>query len=84
MWMGWSLRPNLCGNGIGQNFIEKCISELILLKQYYIKDIFLKVYSWNTRAIKVYEKIGFVHYDKFIRIENGKTTEYSIMKLELK
>lgn len=84
MWVGWSLRPDLCGLGIGKDFVRKCISRLIVLKKHYTKDIFLKVCSWNTRAIKVYEKLGFVHYDKFIRIENNKHTEYSIMKLSVK
>lgn len=84
MWVGWSLRPNLCGNGVGESFVRKCIIELTTLKKYCMKDIFLKVYSWNTRAIKAYEKAGFAHYDNFIRIENGKSTEYTIMKIEIK
>ncbi|MCH1959842.1 GNAT family N-acetyltransferase [Romboutsia hominis] len=84
MWVGWALRPNLCGSGIGQEFVKKCIVELIALKKHYMKEIFLKVYSWNTRAIKVYKKVGFVHYDKFIRVENGEDTEYIIMKMDIK
>ncbi|UOW66782.1 GNAT family N-acetyltransferase [Paraclostridium bifermentans] len=83
MWVGWSLRPSLCGSGIGQNFVTKCIMELVKLKKHYIKDIYLKVYSWNTRAIKTYEKAGFVHYDKLVRVEDGKTAEYSIMKMNI-
>ncbi|MGL6105037.1 hypothetical protein [Romboutsia sp.] len=41
----------------------------------------LKVYTWNTRAIKTYEKVGFVQYDKLVRVEDGKATEYSLMKM---
>lgn len=78
MWIGWSLRPDLCGKGIGQRFIRKCINEL---KRHYGKDIFLKVYSWNTCAINVYEKSGFIYYDEFRRIENGKSIKYVVMKL---
>ncbi|MDU6482961.1 MAG: GNAT family N-acetyltransferase [Paeniclostridium sordellii] len=81
MWIGWSLRPDLCGKGIGQRFVRKCINELIELKRHYRKDIFLKVQSWNTRAIKVYEKSGFIYYDEFRRIENGKPIKYIVMKL---
>ncbi|MGL5753739.1 MAG: GNAT family N-acetyltransferase [Paraclostridium sp.] len=83
MWVGWSLRPNLCGSGIGQSFVRKCIIELIELKKYYMKDIFLKVYSWNARAIKAYEKVGFTHHDNFIRVENSKSTEYTIMNMKI-
>ncbi|MRZ79933.1 GNAT family N-acetyltransferase [Paeniclostridium sordellii] len=81
MWIGSSLRPDLCGKGIGQRFVRKCINELIELKRHYRKDIFLKVQSWNIRAIKVYEKSGFIYYDEFIRIENGKPIKYVVMKL---
>lgn len=49
----------------------------------YLKDILLKVYSWNTRAIKTYEKPGFVECDKLVRVEAGKTTEYSLMKMNI-
>ncbi len=81
MWVGWSLKPNLCGNGIGQGFVIKCINELILLQKHCVKEIFLKVCSWNNRAIKVYEKAGFMHYDRYLRVENSKPTEYIIMKM---
>lgn len=84
MWVGWSLRPDLCGNGTGQDFVKKSIVELISLKKQYVKDVFLKVYNWNTRAIKVYKKVGFVHYDEFIRVENGEDAQYIIMKLDIK
>ncbi|MEF9992247.1 MAG: GNAT family N-acetyltransferase [Peptostreptococcaceae bacterium] len=79
MWVGWSLRPDLCGNKTGIDFVNKCISELIRLKKHYMKDIFLKVINWNTRAIRVYEKLGFIFYDKLTRLENNKLSEYSIM-----
>ncbi|WP_346947845.1 GNAT family N-acetyltransferase [Clostridium sp.] len=84
MWVGWSLRPDLCGNRIGKDFVKKCINELIILKKHYKKDIFLKVISWNTRAIKAYEKSGFIYYDKLIRFENSKPAEYCIMKMNIK
>lgn len=81
MWIGWSLRPDLCGQGIGVEFTKKCIDELIEINKHNDKDIYLKVANWNTRAIKTYEKLGFVHHDKLIRLENNKITEYIIMKM---
>lgn len=80
MWVGWSLRPELCGKGIGKDFVKKCIDELINIKNYKYNYIFLKVASWNARAIKVYEKLGFIKYDKLVRLENNTYTEYLIMR----
>lgn len=82
MWVGWSLRPDLCGQGIGREFANKCINELIELNKHHNKDIFLKVGNWNTRAIKTYEKLGFVHHDKLTRLENNNLIEYIIMKIQ--
>lgn len=81
MWVGWSLRPDLCGKGIGVTFVKVCIDELLNMNKQFYKNIFLKVVNWNTRAIKVYEKSGFVHYDKLIRLEEYILTEYLIMKM---
>ncbi|MGL4913398.1 MAG: GNAT family N-acetyltransferase [Romboutsia sp.] len=80
MWVGWSLRPDLCGKGTGKDFVKKCIDELISIKKYSGDNIFLKVISWNTRAIKVYEKLNFIKYDKLARLERGTYVEYHIMK----
>lgn len=80
MWVGWSLRPDLCGKGIGTDFVKKCIDELISIKEYSGDHMFLKVTNWNTRAIKVYEKLDFTKYDKLVRLENGNYVEYLIMK----
>lgn len=80
MWIGWSLRPDICGKGMGKVFAKKCIDELINIKKYCGKHIYLKVANWNTRAIKVYEKLGFVQEDKLVRLENENYIEYIIMK----
>lgn len=67
MWVGWSLRPELCGKGYGSYFVDRCINELVRLKKYDNKYIFLKVIDWNQRAIKSYEKIGFRYYKSIVR-----------------
>ncbi|MGL5717843.1 MAG: GNAT family N-acetyltransferase [Paraclostridium sp.] len=84
MWVGWSLRPNLCGIGIGKDITIKCINELIRSKDYQNKYIFLKVTDWNTRAIKTYMRLGFVSCDKFTRVENENSINYLIMRKEIK
>lgn len=80
MWVGWSLKPDLCGSGIGDLFIKKCIDELISLKKYSGEYIFLKVVDWNNRAIKAYEKAGFMYYRNTERKEDDKLVRYFIMK----
>lgn len=83
MWIGWSLKPDLCGKGIGKEFVDKCINEIIELKKYNKNEVFLKVINWNKRAIRTYEKSGFKYYDKLIRTEDNKSSEYFIMKIDI-
>lgn len=80
MWVGWALKPELCGNGIGNLFIKKCINELIRLNKYNREDIFLKVVDWNKRAIRVYEKVGFIYHESTVREEEDRLVRYCIMK----
>lgn len=81
LWVGWSLNPQLCNNGEGHLFIEKCLSEIIRIKEF-DGDIFLKVVAWNKRAIKAYEKAGFTYYET-IKDEiaySDKLEEFFVMK----
>ncbi len=80
MWVGWALKPELCGSRIGDLFIKKCINELIRLNKYNREDIFLKVVDWNKRAIRVYEKVGFIYYESTVREEDDRLVRYCIMK----
>jgi [ribosomal protein S18]-alanine N-acetyltransferase len=65
MWVGWSLAPSLCNQGNGCSFIQKCIFELCKIKEYK-GEILLRVAAWNERAIKSYEKAGFVYEETII------------------
>lgn len=71
LWVGWSLAPSLCGKSNGSLFVTKCVREIRKIKQYN-SDIFLRVAASNQRAIKAYQKAGFV-YVKTIQDEVAYT-----------
>lgn len=54
------LRPDLTGKGLGLDFVSACIDFLIEHYDYEGETIKLVVQNFNKRAIKVYERIGFV------------------------
>ncbi len=65
--IGLGLNPLLCGNGLGSEFLMECIS--FGKQRFNASNIRLTVASFNQRAIKVYERIGFnyslsVHHSK--------------------
>ena len=55
--IGLGLNPILCGNGFGSEFLEEAIS--FIKQKFNINYYRLTVASFNQRAIKVYERIGF-------------------------
>ena len=82
MWVGWSLAPELCGCGNGAAFVEKCVEELRKIKNHTGK-ILLRVAAWNQRAIKAYQKAGFV-YVETIQDEiaySGHMEDFWVMEL---
>jgi ribosomal-protein-alanine N-acetyltransferase len=55
--IGLGLRPDATGQGRGAAFVE---SGLALARERYHPALFrLYVYSWNRRAIRVYDRVGF-------------------------
>ncbi|KGX88299.1 GNAT family N-acetyltransferase [Pontibacillus marinus] len=79
--IGLGLRPDLTGNGEGQYFLEQGID--------YVKDSFspqkltLSVATFNERAIKVYERVGFKKVQAFMQDTNGSTFEFVKMEYEV-
>ena len=71
LWVGWSLAPEYCGKGNGHLFVQKCVEQIRQKKQYK-GDIYLRVAATNKRAIKAYQKAGFV-YDSTIQDEVAYT-----------
>lgn len=49
-----------------------------------LKDIYLKVFSSNPRAIHCYKKVGFIEYDieKNVKELDGKKVDEISMKLK--
>ncbi len=57
IFFGIGLRPDFCGKGIGNIILLDSLKEI--KKRYPNFIIFLEVRSWNKRAIRAYEKVGF-------------------------
>jgi len=65
------------GKGFGQAIIQALIS--YSLKELHATTISLNVYTWNTGAIKCYEKVGFVlNGDHFTTVKVGEEVWQSV------
>jgi [ribosomal protein S18]-alanine N-acetyltransferase len=63
--LGLSLRPDLCGGGIGPAFVSLLVREAKRRKP--SDEIDLEVLIWNHRAKRAYEKAGFRLTDTYER-----------------
>ena len=55
--IGLRLRPDLCGQGLGESYVKAGLS--FGREQYQAERFRLSVAAFNQRAIKTYEKCGF-------------------------
>jgi len=70
------------GKGIGTELMNKLIEYgFNNLKK---ERIILNVYSWNTGAIKCYEKVGFSQTDKPIKLVKVGNEEWETIEMEKK
>lgn len=76
--IGIGLKPICCGKGLGSIVMDLLKKECF--NRYKDKKIVLEVRSFNTRAIKCYEKAGFKRIDTLIR--NTPTGEDEFIKME--
>ena len=60
LWIGWSLSPLYCGQGRGHLFVGKCMEQIRKMRSYK-GTLYSRVAAWNQRAIKAYQKAGFVY-----------------------
>ena len=58
LWVGWSMAPELTGQGNGAVFVKRCVQEIRRVKDH-TERILLRVSARNKRAIKAYQKAGF-------------------------
>lgn len=74
---GLGLKPELTGKGNGEKFL---ISGLQFIKEEYDKsDIQLVVAAFNERAIKVYERVGFIKGQPFKSKVSGQEIDFLVM-----
>jgi ribosomal-protein-alanine N-acetyltransferase len=55
--IGLGMRPDLTGKGLGQAFVDAGLA--FAREHFHPQQFLLLVYSWNARAIRVYERAGF-------------------------
>ncbi|MGD7022365.1 GNAT family N-acetyltransferase [Rossellomorea vietnamensis] len=80
--IGLGMKPELTGNGLGLEFFQQGIE--FALEQYGPAELFLSVAAFNQRAIKVYQKAGFIPVKTFIQDTNGSSFEFVRMKFNPK
>lgn len=80
--IGLGMKPELTGKGLGLAFFKEGIK--FALQQYQTADLFLSVAAFNQRAIKVYQKAGFVPVKTFMQDTNGSRFEFVRMKFNPK
>ena len=66
-WLSLGLRPDLTGQGLGEGFVLECIRHAISRYKLTKHTIKLAVALFNRRAIKVYQRAGFIEINKTIR-----------------
>ncbi|MCR1898862.1 GNAT family N-acetyltransferase [Irregularibacter muris] len=79
--MGLGIKPELTGKGLGQKFLLEILN--YIYKNHSAKIIRLGVASFNHRAKKVYEKVGFRQTKIYEQATNGSVYEFIEMKKEL-
>lgn len=78
--IGLGIKPEYTGKGNGETFIRLIMT--YVQKNYQISTICLSVASFNHRAQKVYEKIGFRRTREFMQETNGSTYRFIEMTYE--
>jgi ribosomal-protein-alanine N-acetyltransferase len=66
-WLSLGLRPDLTGQGLGEEFVSESVNYAISRYELIKHTIRLHVAVFNQRAIKVYQRAGFIETDRTIR-----------------
>lgn len=77
--IGLGMRPDLCGRGLGYEFIIKGIEFAKAL--FGVDRLRLTVADFNERAVRVYERAGFKKMMDFNRTNGQGTTRFIVMEL---
>ena len=90
-WLSLGLRPDLTGQGLGEEFVSDCVNYAISQYKLINDTIKLHVALFNQRAIKVYQRVGFIETDRLIRdthighvdfIEMEKQIAHSLVQIQ--
>ena len=76
--LGLGLKPEFTGRSFGESFINAIMDHI--LQNYKINEFILNVAEFNIRAIKVYKKVGFIEYEKYLQKTNGGEYNFIGMK----
>ena len=79
--IGLGLRPDLTGQGRGRAFLDEVLQ--FVRENYTFEKIRLDVASFNKRAIKVYERAGFVKTGTSQVHTNGGLYDFTLMEMKL-
>ena len=79
--LGVGLSPEFCGHGYG----ELCMVKIIeyIKNNFLYKSIILVVRSFNSRAIKCYQRVGFIKTDSYEKEVGEEKVEYYKMEMQL-
>jgi ribosomal-protein-alanine N-acetyltransferase len=66
-WLSLGLRPDLTSKGLGEEFVLQCVGYAASHYELTKRATKLHVALFNQRAIKVYQRVGFIETDKIIR-----------------
>ena len=80
MWIGFGLKPEPTGRKLGADFVIAGINFGVKKFNYEKDYIMLAVASFNKRAIRMYENIGFQAMEKYMQKTNGGEFEFIKMK----
>lgn len=84
LWIGFGLRPDLVGRGLGFEFVSACVEYAIQKYHYQGEFIRLGVALFNQRAIKTYEKAGFQSFKYAIGDIAGEEFNCTYMRKRVK
>jgi ribosomal-protein-alanine N-acetyltransferase len=81
MEIGLGMRPDLVGHGSGSGFVRACLDHA-RDERGFSGPVNLYVASFNERAIRTYERIGFKKVREYLQETNGSEFPFVAMRLD--
>jgi RimJ/RimL family protein N-acetyltransferase len=76
--IGLGLRPDLTGRGFGATFVDAGVAHAVKRRQ--PVAVRLSVATFNQRAIRVYERVGFAPVGRCVSPVGGVETAFVVMR----